>query len=104
MTSLSSMAFAAPLETINAIDPKGEKPQGKVIDREGKIHCFQYHPALLCPTFSPGQTFAPFKSTFVLGQVLLTPPPRREGVSFLCEAAPVKEKAHPLSEVVLNLI
>lgn len=90
------MAFAAPLETINAIDPKGEKPQGKVIDREGKIHCFQYHPPLPRPTFSPVQTFAPLKSTFVLRQVLPTPPPRKEGVSFLCETDPVKEKARPL--------
>jgi hypothetical protein len=29
-------------ETITAIDAMGEKSQDKVIDREGKIHCFQY--------------------------------------------------------------
>lgn len=44
--------ICCPHETINAIDPMGEKPQGKVIDRKGKIHCFQYHPPLR-PHFLP---------------------------------------------------
>lgn len=90
------MAFANPPETINAIDPTGEKPQGKVIDREGKIHCFQYGPPLPA-TFSPCQTFAPLKSSFVLhGLVLPTPPSSKEGVSFLCGAAQRRDSSPTL--------
>lgn len=58
---------------------------------------------ITCPWFllsPPGQTFAPLKSTFVLRKVLCTPPPRKEGVSFLCRATPVKENSPTLWDCV----
>lgn len=54
MSSLCSMAFGPlrPSETMGAVDPGGEQLQGRVIDREGKTHCFQDRPPLPL-TFSP---------------------------------------------------
>lgn len=91
-----------PPETIIAIDSIGEKLQDKMIDREGKIHCFKYFP-ILTPntdntcTFSLCRNFAPLQSTLVLMEVSFTTLPRKGG-SVFCVVMPWEGKlTHSLS-------
>lgn len=89
--------ICCPPETINAIDPMGEKPQGKVIDREGKIHCFQYHPPL-CPHFLPLPDLCTFEKHICSQESVLHSPSQEGGCQFSGWTVPVRESSPTLRD------
>ena len=91
--------ICCPLETINAIDPMGEKPQGKVIDSEGKIHCFQYHPPLR-PHYLPLPDLCTFEKHICSQESVLHSPSQEGGCQFSVRTVPVRESLPTLRDCV----
>lgn len=89
------MAFAIPLKQLMPLIPWVRNLRAKWLKGKEKYIVFSITRPC-APTFSPCQTFAPLKSTFVLREVLSSPPPGKGGVSFLCGAVPVKDSSPTL--------
>ena len=102
MSSLSYMAFAVLLKQLMPLIQWVRNLRAKWLTAKEKYIVFNITRPCV-PTFSPCQTFAPLKSTFVLRKVFFTLPPRKEGVSFLCGLSQWG-KACPHSETVLSPI
>ena len=102
MSSLSYMVFAVPLKQLVPLIQWVRNLRAKWLTAKEKYIVFSITGPCV-PTFSPCQTFAPLKSTFVLRKVFFSLPPRKEGVSFLCGPSQWG-KACPPSETVLSAI